>query len=146
MYGGEQLIEHIQNKNFEFVKGDIRNENHVKKNIEDADVIIHLAAIVGYPACSKNKKFATDINVNGTKNVLKYKKKNQLIIYASTGSNYGSIAEICTEETKLNPLTVYGKIRFISLTIFEYVESIPVVPTLLDEKSAELDLSRPALN
>ena len=58
MYGGEQLIEHVQNKNFEFVKGDIRNENHVKKNIEDADVIIHLAAIVGYPACSKNKKFA----------------------------------------------------------------------------------------
>ena len=111
MYGGEQLIEHVQNKNFEFVKGDIRNESHVKKNIEDVDVIIHLAAIVGYPACSKNKKFATDINVNGTKNVLKHKKKNQLIIYASTGSNYGSIAEVCTEETKLNPLTVYGKTK-----------------------------------
>ena len=31
MYGGEQLIEHVQNKNFEFVKVDIRNENHVKK-------------------------------------------------------------------------------------------------------------------
>ena len=111
MYGGEQFIEHIQNKNFEFIKGDVRDKNFVKTNIRDSNIIIHLAAIVGYPACAKNTKQAKDINLNGTKNVLKFKSKNQLIIFASTGSNYGSIDEICTEETKLNPLTTYGKTK-----------------------------------
>lgn len=111
MYGGEQLIDHIQNKDFEFFKGDVRDKKFIKKYIKDVDVIVHLAAIVGYPACSKDEKLAIETNINGTKNILKFKKSNQLIIYASTGSNYGSIPDVCTEETKLNPLTVYGKTK-----------------------------------
>lgn len=110
-FGGDHLINFIEDKNFNFIKGDIRDTAKLKEIIKDKDIIIHLAAIVGYPACSLNPKSAYEINVNGTKNILKLRKKNQIIFYASTGSNYGSLDEICTEESPLNPLTVYAKTK-----------------------------------
>lgn len=110
-FGGDHLIHFIEDKNFNFIKGDIRDTAKLKEIIKDKDIIIHLAAIVGYPACSLNPKLAYEINVNGTKNILKLRKKNQIIFYASTGSNYGSLDEICTEESPLNPLTVYAKTK-----------------------------------
>ena len=110
MYGGDHLVHYVSNKNFEFVKGDIRSSS-LSRVTKNKDVIIHLAAIVGYPACSRDPKLATNVNVKGTRNLLKNLSKNQIIFYASTGSNYGSLDEVCTEESKLNPLTVYAKTK-----------------------------------
>jgi nucleoside-diphosphate-sugar epimerase len=112
MYGGDGLIPCFLKKNFKFVKGDVLDESIVKPLAEGADAIIHLAAIVGYPACKKDEKRAYDVNFLGTQTVGKFLRPDQLIIYASTGSNYGSIVgQVCTEETPLNPLTVYAKTK-----------------------------------
>ena len=110
-YGGNHLINYLNYKNFEFVKGDIRDELGLKRVMKNKDMIIHLAAIVGYPACSKNPKLANEVNYLGTKKLLDLKSPNQAVFYASTGSNYGSISDICTEETKVNPLTTYAKTK-----------------------------------
>lgn len=111
MFGGDYILPFFRYSNFNFVEGDIRDENAVLDVCKDADVIIHLAAIVGYPACRKEPELAKSVNVDGTRNIIKATSKNQLIIYASTGSNYGAVEEICTEETPLNPLSLYGQTK-----------------------------------
>lgn len=109
-FGGDSLLSFIGEKNFKFVKGDIRDEKLVSKHVDESDIIIHLAAIVGFPACRKDPVLAEEVNVNGSKNILNAaKKNNQLIICASTGSNYGDlIQEVCTEDSPLKPLSIYG--------------------------------------
>ena len=109
MYGGATLLPFFSNPNFEFIKGDILDEGVVQKSVASMDAIIHLAAIVGYPACKKNEQLAHDVNFVGTKIIEKCRDRDQLVLYASTGSNYGAlVGESCTEETPLNPLTIYG--------------------------------------
>jgi nucleoside-diphosphate-sugar epimerase len=108
--GGSGIVNLFNKKNIEFIKGDIRDAKLVKRAAEGVDYIIHLAAIVGYPACRKDPKGSREINVTGTQNVVKAAGKKIPILYASTGSNYGKlINKFCTETTPLNPLSDYGK-------------------------------------
>lgn len=111
MFGGDYIMPFFRNQMFSFVKGDVRDLNTLKKEIKNADIIIHLAAIVGYPACRKDPELAEAVNINGTKNLIKATSNNQLILFGSTGSNYGAVEEICTEETPLNPLSLYGQTK-----------------------------------
>src|SRR3972149_5564576 len=117
MYGGDSLLPFFKDKRFEFIMGDIRNRDDLKKAVSKADIIIHLAAIVGYPACRKQPQLAEEVNVQGTKNLISILSKDQFVIYSSTGSNYGSVDEVCTEETPLNPLSLYGQTKTIAETL-----------------------------
>jgi len=111
LFGGDYILPFFRYKNFHFIEGDIRDEDALWNAAKSADVIIHLAAIVGFPACRKEPALAKTVNVDGTRNLIKVTSKNQLIIYASTGSNYGALEEICTEESPLNPLSLYGQTK-----------------------------------
>ena len=108
LHNADALIPFFRHNNFSFIKGDIRDENIIKEIISDFDIIIHLAAIVGYPACRSNPELAYSTNVTGTKIISKYLSKNQIIFFGSTGSNYGIVQDICTEDTPLQPLSLYG--------------------------------------
>ena len=110
IYGGASLLPYIGYKNIHFVKGDVRDKGTLKKYVTTNDIIIHLAAIVGFPACRKDPALAEKVNYEGTLNLLDcVQSKDQLLLSASTGSNYGDLfSEICTEESPLKPLSVYG--------------------------------------
>lgn len=111
-YGSESLLSCSLNPNLHLIKGDIRDEAHLVEAMKDADYIIHLAGIVGYPACSKDPELAISTNVNGTENIVRNLKPNQRIIFSSTGSCYGAIPNgYCTEETPINPLSLYGSTK-----------------------------------
>jgi nucleoside-diphosphate-sugar epimerase len=97
IHGGNQLLPFFNHPNFEFIKGDIRDVNQLKDVVKGKDIIIHL--------------LATDVNVQGTINLINVCDKNQIIFYGSTGSNYGAVTEICTELTPLNPLSLYGETK-----------------------------------
>ena len=84
MYGGQGLLPHFINQNFEFIRGDILDSDTVRESISDVDLIIHLAAIVGYPACKKQPELAKAVNLDATINIDKSRSKNQPIIFAST--------------------------------------------------------------
>ena len=109
MYKQISFLSYFINDNFEFIKGDIRDKKTVEKALEGVDLIIHLAAIVGAPACRKNIDIARAINFQGTVNVDAARNDTQKLIYASTGSVYGRIKNVCTEVSPTNPLSTYGK-------------------------------------
>lgn len=112
LFGGNALLPFFRNPKFSFVRGDVRDRNMLEAAMKGKDVIIHLAAIVGFPACRENPQLATTTNVDGTKNVAELAKKGQYLLIGSTGSNYGELEdELCTEETPLRPLTIYGKTK-----------------------------------
>ena len=110
-YDGNVLIPYFQNKNFYFIKGDILEESKLKNAIKDKDVIIHLAALVGYAVCENNPELTEMVNGRATKSLVNMLSPDQLLMYGSTGSNYGKVDKICTEETPLNPTSLYAKTK-----------------------------------
>ena len=95
------------------IEEEIQRPKKAKKNsLKNYDVVIHLAALVGFPICrEKGELESYDVNVKGTLNVLESMSENQFLLFGSTGSNYGEVDGICTEDTKLNPLSIYGKTK-----------------------------------
>lgn len=109
---GDKLLPFIPNKNFTFVEGDIRDKDNLKRHIEKHDIVIHLAALVGFPICrEKGEEESYNVNVIGTKNVIESMSSEQYLLFGSTGSNYGEVLGVCTEDTPLNPLSIYGKTK-----------------------------------
>lgn len=102
------LLPYFIEKNFEFIHGDIRDTEAVSKAVKGVDAIIHLAAIVGAPACKKNPQLAEEVNFTGTVNLNNARDLSQKFLFASTGSVYGEIKEICLESLTPNPLSLYG--------------------------------------
>jgi len=109
MYGSGSLFHLAHREGFEFVRGDARDRH--KHLIDYAEVIIPLAAIVGVPACDKDPELAQTVNTDGVTELLWARKDGQLIIYPNTNSGYGTQSnEIhCTEDTPLEPISVYGQ-------------------------------------
>ncbi len=109
-YGYHTLLPYLGKKNFHFINDDIQNiQNHLDI-FDDLDGIIHLAAVVGFPACHKYPDLANKVNLLSTKKIVDLKKKDTFFIYASTCSNYGhrGTDKACDEDAPLKPLTEYG--------------------------------------
>ena len=111
MFGGETMLPLFINPNFSFAKVDICDKDTLAVEMEGVDAVVHLAALVGYPLCKKMPTRATQVNVGGTQNVLDTMPVDARLIYASTGSNYGEVTGVCTEDTPLNPLSLYGRVK-----------------------------------
>lgn len=105
----DALLSVISNKNFEFMRGDIRSTSDCKNLLKDADVVVHLAGVVGFPACKKDVWNSYSINVDGTRNLMNARSSDQFLVNASTGSVYGSVEGVCNEETPLNYKSEYGE-------------------------------------
>ena len=111
-FGGHGLLPCCQNRFFDLVKGDVTDPEGVKKALDGMDAVVHLAAIVGYPACKKEPQVAQATNVEGTRTVLSLRGPDQKFLFASTGSIYGSIPDyICNENSPIGPITLYGETK-----------------------------------
>jgi nucleoside-diphosphate-sugar epimerase len=111
-FGGHGLLPCTSNRSFEFTRGDAGDPATLKTALDGVDAIVHLAAIVGYPACKKEPQLATAVNVDATRTLLECRKPDQRVLYASTGSIYGSIPDyVCKEDTPLAPITLYGETK-----------------------------------
>ncbi len=115
-FGGEAIVELLNNNNFDFIKGDIRNRNNLKKAMKDIEYVAHLASIVGDPACAVDPELTKDINLNGAK--LTYEVANEMgikkFVFASTCSNYGKMEdsnEFVNEESELRPVSLYAETK-----------------------------------
>jgi len=108
LFGGNSMLPYFRDHNFTLIKGDIRDSDKLRGVVEGKDIIIHLAAIVGYPACEQDHNITKEVNLEATKRLVDMLSDNQVILFGSTGSNYGRVEGVCTEETPLNPLSLYG--------------------------------------
>jgi nucleoside-diphosphate-sugar epimerase len=110
MYKQQSLLDCCHYEGFTVVRGDVRDESIIKPLLKKADVIIPLAAIVGAPACDRDNTAARSINTEAVRLIAKNAGKQQIIIIPNTNSGYGvgQKDKFCTEETPLNPISLYG--------------------------------------
>lgn len=104
-------LQFTSNPNYNFIYGDVRNVDFLKHQVGLHDVIIPLAAIVGFPACKADPKLAWEVNFTQIETILDSIGDEHIILYPNTNSGYG-IGEgqtECTEESPLNPISVYGE-------------------------------------
>ena len=113
LYGQNSLFHVCNDPGFEFVRGDVRDEDLVGGLVKDADVIIPLAAVVGAPACDRDPWLARSVNLEAVQMINRLRSAGQLMIYPTTNSGYGtqSGSEFCTEETPLEPISLYGQTK-----------------------------------
>ena len=140
MFGGESLLDIWHNKNFNFIKCDINDYEKLEiifdKN--NFDAIIHLAAIVGDPACKLYPDLAKKTNWTSSKWLIDKSKKVGVskFIFASTCSNYGKMDDpkaYVDENSKLAPVSLYAelKVKFENYMLNEIEKSDKFSPTSL---------------
>ena len=115
VYGNTSLKDLENNPDLEIVEGDTRHIEVVADAASDADAVVHLAELVGDPACSINPKITQNINYLATKliaSVCKYYQINRFI-YTSSCSVYGASENnrLSSEESLLKPLSLYAKMK-----------------------------------
>ncbi len=110
IYGNDTaLASCCANPRFDIHRVDCRDLSAVKPFLADADVVIPLAGLVGVPLGNLNPIDAELLNLHAQIGLFKLLSKDQLVVMPTTESSYGSNAEVCTEETVLNPLSTYAK-------------------------------------
>ncbi len=119
MFSPQPILHFIKHPNLEVVEGDVRNATKLAETVRRADTVIHLAGIVGFPACAADPDRANTVNVNGSLNLAMAMSKLQRLMFASTGSTYGVVDGICTEDSPTNPLSLYGRNKLDAERIFK---------------------------
>lgn len=110
MFGQSSLSEACSFESFNVVRGDTRDEKLIKSLIKDVDLIIPLAALVGAPICKRDQIGTQTINQDAIEMICRLCNENQKIIMPVTNSGYGigEKGKFCTEESPLNPISLYG--------------------------------------
>ena len=113
MYGQHSLLHLCANPRFEFVFGDVRDEGLMRLLLKEADVVIPLAAVVGAPACDRDPWLARSVNWESVQLLNRFRNSSQLVVYPNTNSGYGTKSgdAFCTEDTPLDPLSLYGQTK-----------------------------------
>jgi nucleoside-diphosphate-sugar epimerase len=113
IYKQNSLLDVCFNSNLDIIAGDVRDEELFRPLVESHDIIVPLAAIVGAPACDKDKNLSLAVNQTQIENIACWASKDQMVLYPVTNSGYGIGAKgiFCTEDTPLNPISHYGKTK-----------------------------------
>ena len=113
LYQQMSLFHLCANPAFDFIAGDARDERLMTSLVKDADVLIPLACVVGAPACDRDPISARSINLDAIKLINRLRSKEQLVVYPTTNSGYGTKTGdvYCTEETPLEPISLYGQTK-----------------------------------
>jgi nucleoside-diphosphate-sugar epimerase len=112
LYGGAAILPLFGLPGFDFIRGDVCDPATLKRALRGADAVVHLSAIVGYPACKRDPELAVKVNLEATRLLNALREPDQKVLFASTGSNYGAVVgQVCTEETPLRPLSLYGETK-----------------------------------
>ena len=140
LFGDDALGPLRDNDRLEVTQGDIRHIEDLSYALEDMEAVIHLAGIVGDPACSVNEQATQSVNVEATKALVEVCKLHdiQRLIFASTCSVYGAsdLMEL-NEGSYLNPLSLYAKSKIDSEEIIlhdthdDFADPNDITPTIL---------------
>jgi len=113
VYGLDPIRDLLQNPRVEYLNGDCRNIQDVVKAVRGVSSIVHLAAIVGDPACEIDHKTTIEINYAATRMIVEVAKGYgvERFLFASSCSVYGATDEIMDEDSKVEPVSLYGQLK-----------------------------------
>lgn len=116
IHGGGALLPVWSHPSFEFVRGDVRDRDTVSRALEGVDAVVHLAAIVGDPACSRQPELAKKTNLDASLELLAEARRRGVsrFVFASTCSNYGRMADPTSyvdENSELAPISLYAETK-----------------------------------
>ncbi|MCA9408458.1 MAG: NAD-dependent epimerase/dehydratase family protein [Candidatus Omnitrophica bacterium] len=117
-FGGESLLAYWNHPHFSFINADLTQPQALKRLFENSkyDYIVHLAAIVGDPACAQQPELARKVNGEASVNLFELARKNKVerFVFASTCSNYGKMADrnkLIDENSPLAPVSLYAELK-----------------------------------
>lgn len=113
MFHQNSLAECCADEAFSVVRGDCRNEELMRKLMEDKDIIIPLAALVGAPLCARDEIGAVSTGRDAVRMICSIADPAQKVLVPITNSGYGigESGKFCTEESPLRPVSLYGRLK-----------------------------------
>jgi nucleoside-diphosphate-sugar epimerase len=113
LYNQTSLLDCCNNPNLAIVRGDVRDERVVLPLLAKADVVMPLACLVGAPLCAQKPIEARSVNLDAILMLLRHASPSQRFVSPTTNSGYGVGQEgvYCTEETPMNPISLYGRLK-----------------------------------
>src|SRR6185436_2870018 len=114
LHGQEDIAQSLRDQGAEVIVGDIRDAAARERAMSGADAVVHLAAIVGDPACAQDPEVSQEVNVEGSRAVVEDAKRLGVsqLVFASTCSNYGRMADPTVpiaEDGELAPVSLYAE-------------------------------------
>jgi len=112
-HGVPSLLHLCAHPHFEFARGDVRDEGLMRRLLREADAVLPLAAVVGATACDRDPLLTRSVNLDAVLLLLRLRSPAQLVVFPNTNSGYGASSGdvFCTEETPLEPLSLYGRTK-----------------------------------
>jgi len=133
MYGDEAIKSVLGHPHLQFIKGDCRNIEEVVRAMNNVRSVIHLAAIVGDPACAAEDENALQINYAATRMMLEIAKGNGIerFVFASSCSVYGASEDLMDERSVTEPISLYAETKLNSEYVLLQAKSSTFHPTVL---------------
>jgi len=133
LYGKEPLRTLEGHPDFELMFGDCRNIRDVVKAVKGVDAIVHLAAIVGDPACEQDQGAAREINYGATRMLIEVAKGHGVgrFLFASSCSVYGAKEHEMDERSEVQPISLYAQTKVDSERALVAAHSEDFHPTIL---------------
>lgn len=103
------LYEDSFRKKVEFIYGDILDIEKLKSLLKWADVVVWLAAIVGDGACQVDPELTREVNQESVKWLAQ--NFDGRIVFMSTCSVYGAQEKELSEDSPINPLSIYASTK-----------------------------------
>jgi nucleoside-diphosphate-sugar epimerase len=112
-FGQSSLLDCCHYPTLTIMRGDVRDETLVKRALAKADVVIPLACLVGAPLCAQRPVEAQTVNFDAIKMLVDHGSADQRLLFPTTNSGYGIGEEgiLCTEESPLRPVSLYGRLK-----------------------------------
>jgi nucleoside-diphosphate-sugar epimerase len=113
LFGDSSVSDLLSNPNFELLRADFRHVGSLVRAVQGSDAVIHLAAIVGDPACAINTDLTTEINFAATRMLIEICKGTgvQRLVFASTCSVYGASDFLMDERSETSPISHYAQTK-----------------------------------
>ncbi len=136
LFGGRSLLPYLGEKNFDLLHGDIRRDQDLDRALADVHHVVHLAAIVGDPACAREPELARQTNLEASRRLLGKAIENGVgrLIFASTCSNYGKMNDpngYVDETSPLQPVSYYAELKVEFERILLSLDYHDFTPTVL---------------
>ncbi|MFZ0743860.1 MAG: NAD(P)-dependent oxidoreductase [Terracidiphilus sp.] len=116
LHGGDSLLGVWSHPSFEFVAGDVCVRSNLKAAVAGMEAVVHLAAVVGDPACSRQPDLARAVNLDSSLALIEESQRAGVkrFLFASTCSNYGKMKDASSyvdEESELSPVSLYAETK-----------------------------------